>query len=96
GRTAHLMFKIPIHDLNEESYCQIAKHSARAELLKQTRLIVWDEVGAQHQFAVEALDRTLRDICDDNRTFGGITTVLGGDFQQTLPVITQGTRDQIL
>jgi hypothetical protein len=44
----------------------------------------------------------LRDILSDtipdaqNRQFGGKTFVLGGDFRQTLPVITNSTKQQIL
>lgn len=45
---------------------------------------------------MEALDCTLQDICDDNRPFGGITTILGGDFLQTLPVVPQGSRVDIV
>ena len=44
----------------------------------------------QHRNAPEALDRTLRDIRDDDRPFGGITVVFGGDFQQILPVVPKG------
>ncbi|CAL5421282.1 unnamed protein product [Camellia sinensis] len=50
----------------------------------------------QHRHCVEAVDRTLRDICDCEKPFGGITVVLGGDFRQILPVITKGVREQIV
>lgn len=96
GRTAHSMFKIPINNLNEDSFCHIPKESHRAGLLQATRLIIWDEIGAQHRYAPEALDRTCRDIRNNDRPFGGITVVFGGDFQQTLPVIPRGSRDQII
>ena len=42
------------------------------------------------------VDRTLQDIRDDKRPFGGITVVLGGDFRQILPVIPKGVREQIV
>ena len=63
-----------------------------AELFKKTKLIIWDEVSMQHKYCVEAVDRTLQDICDDKQSFGGITVVLGGDFRQILPVIPKGVR----
>ena len=50
----------------------------------------------QHRHCVEAVDRTLRDICDSEKPFGGITVVLGGDFRQILPVIPKGVREQIV
>ncbi|KAJ7628199.1 PIF1-like helicase-domain-containing protein, partial [Mycena polygramma] len=75
GRTAHSVFKIPIEGLSGESFCNIPKNSHRADLLRRTALIIWDEIGMQHRHAVEALDRTLRDLLDDPRPFGGITVV---------------------
>jgi len=40
----------------------------------------------------EALDRTLRDIRNNNNCMGGVAIFLAGDFHQTLPVIPRGTR----
>jgi hypothetical protein len=96
GRTAHSMFKIPIDTLSSESFCTIPKNSQRADLLCQTSLILWDETGPQHRHAIKALERTCRDIRNDERCFGGISVVLGGDFLQTLPVIPHGERADIV
>lgn len=41
---------------------------------------------------VEAVDRTLRDIRRDVRPMGNVTVLFSGDFRQTLPVISRGTR----
>ncbi|XP_028106139.1 uncharacterized protein LOC114305254, partial [Camellia sinensis] len=49
-----------------------------------------------HRHCVEAVDRTLRDTCDSEKPFGGITVVLGGDFRQILPIITKGVHEQII
>ncbi|XP_019230102.1 PREDICTED: ATP-dependent DNA helicase PIF1-like [Nicotiana attenuata] len=54
-----------------------------------------------HRYCFEALDRTLRDIlrfkdASIGSTFGGKIVVLGGDFRQILPVITKGTRQDIV
>ena len=54
------MFKIPIQ-IHEGSLCDIKKDSDRAEFLKQTSLIIWDEVTMQHHHVIEAINRTLRD-----------------------------------
>jgi hypothetical protein len=96
GRTAHSMFKIPVEGLNEHSTCGIAKRGHHADMLRCARLIIWDEAGNQNRFAMEAVDRTLQDICSSGRAFGGITTVFGGDFQQTLPVVPRGSREDIV
>lgn len=97
GRTAHSLFEIPLV-LNESSCCNIKQGSMKAELLQRTSLIIWDEAPMINKWALEALDRTLRDIirfdCANSmdQPFGGKTIVLGGDFRQILPVIPKGSR----
>ncbi|PIA45563.1 hypothetical protein AQUCO_01600041v1 [Aquilegia coerulea] len=95
GRTAHSTFKIPF-DVMDDTVCGFKKNSNHAELFRKTKLIVWDEVPMQHRFCIEAVDRSLQDIMENNKPFGGITVVLGGDFKQTLPVVPKGTREQIV
>ncbi|EIW58212.1 uncharacterized protein TRAVEDRAFT_123946, partial [Trametes versicolor FP-101664 SS1] len=75
GRTAHSMFKIPVESLNSQSTCAIPKDSPYAAMLRRVRLIIWDEAANQHRWAPEAVDRTLRDLRNDDRPFGGITVV---------------------
>lgn len=95
GRTAHSTFKIPF-ELLEDSTCAIPKSSALARFLTTVDLIIWDECSAQHRHAFEAVDRALRDVRDTSSIFGGVTTVLGGDFLQTLPVVKRGSRSQVV
>ncbi|XP_073042457.1 uncharacterized protein [Primulina eburnea] len=90
GRTAHSRFKIPI-DVHEKSFCSISKQSGLAELLRETRLIIWDEAPMAKRFAIEAVDRTLQDLVGISQPFGGKLVVLGGDFMQVLPVIPKAT-----
>jgi len=94
GRTAHSRFKIPLsNDIN--AVCNITRNSALAELIRNTSFIIWDEVPMQHKACFEAVSRTLNDLCDISgreQVFGGIPTVLSGDFAQILPVIRRGTR----
>lgn len=96
GRTAHSMFKIPVENLTSETVCGIPKESQRAELIRRAKIVIWDEVGPQHRHALEAVDRTCRDLRNDTRPFGGLTVVLGGDFQQTLPIVPRGSREEIV
>ena len=95
GRTAHSRFKIPI-PIFETSKCNIRMDSLLHDVLKQTGIIIWDEVPMQHKHAVEALDQTLQDLLKVKKPFGGITVVFGGDFRQTLPVVPRGSRHQVL
>jgi hypothetical protein len=101
GRTAHSRFKIPI-DLHDESTCNITQQMKVAELVCKADLIIWDEALMMHHQAFKAVDRTLRDLMqlDDaqanDKIFGGKTVVLGGDFQQILPVIPKWGREDII
>lgn len=93
GRTAHAALKLPLNLTNVETpLCNIQKQSHLAELLKNTKLIVWDEITMAHKRGVEALDRSLQDIRNSKTIMGGMTVLLGGDFRQTLPVVPKGTR----
>ncbi|XP_057463821.1 uncharacterized protein LOC130753661 [Actinidia eriantha] len=95
GRTAHSTFCIPL-DVRENSICGFGKQSLQAELFRETKLIIWDEVPMQHRYCVKTVDRTLKDIYDNINPFGGIIVILGGDFRQVLPVIPKGVREQIV
>nr|XP_043611506.1 uncharacterized protein LOC122583138 [Erigeron canadensis] len=76
--------------------------SPLAVLLQQTKLIIWDEAPMTNKHCFEALDRTLRDILKSTNPqsthipFGGKVVVFGGDFRQILPVVQQGTRQDIV
>jgi len=95
GRTAHSCFKIPI-SLHESSSCNLKKNSDHEGLLKETGIIIWDEAPMIHRYAMEALDRSLRDLLHNESPFAGITVLFGGDFRQILPVIPKGSRQQIV
>jgi hypothetical protein len=95
GTTAHSRFRIPL-ELNENSVCNVGKNTQLAELLRQTSLIIWDEVPMQHKHCFEAVHRMLTDIRGDQSLFGGIPTVFGGDFAQILPVVKHGSRADIV
>lgn len=92
GRTAHSTFKLPLNlATSEDVTCNISKGTGMARLLQECKLIVWDEATMSHKNAFYALDKTLRDIRSCNKTMGGVTVVLSGDFRQTLPIIPRGT-----
>ncbi|XP_074351720.1 uncharacterized protein LOC141690862 [Apium graveolens] len=80
----------------------IGHNSDITQLIKETKLIIWDEAPIQHRYAFECLDRTLKDIMkyvDPSRfelPFGGITVVFGGDFRKIFPVIPGGDRADVV
>ncbi|XP_045792116.1 uncharacterized protein LOC123886886 [Trifolium pratense] len=99
GKTAHSKFKIPVPTL-DNSTCEIEHNDDYAGLLKQTKLIIWDEAPMAHRFTFEALERTLRDVMSSYKNsdtiFGGKVIVFGGDFRQILPVVPRGSRSDIV
>lgn len=62
-----------------------------ATVLKQCKIIIWDECTMAHKYSLEALKRTLKDIKNNDKLFGGILLVLSDDFRKTLPVIPRST-----
>ncbi|XP_057763551.1 uncharacterized protein LOC130984017 [Arachis stenosperma] len=101
GRTAHSRFAIPLTP-DECATCNIKQGSPLAGLISITKLIIWNEAPMMNRFCFEALDRTMRDLLRHindaslHLPFGGKTVVLGGDFRQILPVITKGSRQDIV
>jgi hypothetical protein len=90
------MFKIPVDLLHEQSTCSIAKESQYADMMRIAKLLIWDEAGNQSRYAFEAVDRLLQDMRNDERPFGGMSVVFGGDFRQTLPIVPRGSREDIV
>jgi ATP-dependent DNA helicase PIF1 len=99
GRTAHSKFKIPVPTFENSTY-NIEGDNHHAELLRETKLIIWDEAPMCHKFTFECLNRTLQDVVVDKnnsgKLFGGKVVVFGGDFRQILPVIPRGSRSDIV
>ncbi|CAG8765706.1 10250_t:CDS:2 [Cetraspora pellucida] len=101
GRTAHSRFKLPF-TLHKSSTCSIPHRSALTELLQKASLIIWNEAPMAHRNAPEALNRTLQDLMKaidpafENLPFGGKIFIFGGDFQQILPVVVKGGREDIV
>lgn len=82
------LFKIPI-ELDSTTVCLIRAHSDLAEMIRRTRLIIWDEAPMTHKHAFEAVDRTLRDITKREKPFGGFCDVRRF---QTSPALKKGLR----
>ncbi|XP_058761349.1 uncharacterized protein LOC131634741 [Vicia villosa] len=99
GRTAHSKFRIPVPTM-DNSTCKVEFNDDVADMLRQTKLIIWDEAPMAHKYAIESLDRTLKDVmsADKNSTdvFGGKVVVFGGDFRQILPVVPRGSLSDIV
>ena len=92
GRTFHSRMKAPLTP-TENSTLAISGQSQLAHLIRISRLLLIDESTMLDRYMLEALDRTLRDITDNQDTvFGGKILILAGDFRQCLPVVPGATR----
>ncbi|XP_046751315.1 uncharacterized protein LOC124414414 [Diprion similis] len=65
-------------------------------LNEQSTFIIWDEITMASKYALEAVDRMLRDVCCCNELFGGKVVIVSGNFRQTLPAVRRVNRTQIL
>ena len=80
--------------IDKSSTCHIKKGTQLANLIEKTSLILWDEAPMNNKYCLEALDKTLQDLRNNfDKPFGGMTVILGGDFQQILLVIPLGTKE---
>ena len=95
GRTLHSRCRVPIC-INELSTCCVSPRDATGVLLRQTDLLIIDEISMGHKHIYEAIDRTLKDIRGNESPFGGMTVLLAGDWRQILPVVRRGSRPEIV
>uniref|UniRef100_A0A0L8FMJ1 ATP-dependent DNA helicase n=1 Tax=Octopus bimaculoides TaxID=37653 RepID=A0A0L8FMJ1_OCTBM len=75
GHTAHSCFKLPL-DLSKKEIatCNISHGTAKAKILTECKLIIWDEATMSYQGAFEAFDRLLQDMRHNIRLTGGLTS----------------------
>ena len=59
--TTHSCFRVPI-PMNESSICRISLQFYLAKPIKQTSLIIWDEIMMSHAHQVDCVDCSLWDI----------------------------------
>jgi len=96
GGTAHSLFHIPVSD-DDVIACNLSPGKERARLIRDAKLIIWDEFPMSHRKGVEAVDRALREICKaPSKPFGGKTVLFAGDFRQIPPVVEAGGKFDII
>lgn len=67
-KTSYITFKILI-DINKLSKSQIPKQLILAGLMKNTTIIVWDEVPIQDKHSFATTNRTIENIKDNDKSF---------------------------
>ncbi|XP_046389348.1 uncharacterized protein LOC124158205 [Ischnura elegans] len=87
GTTAHSMFRLPIDLGDGTGYWNVSNGSQRAALIREAKIIIFDEAPMAHHYIFQILDRSLRDLMDNDLPFGGKIFVCSGDFRQIAPVV---------
>ncbi|KAL7117461.1 hypothetical protein ACP275_03G072900 [Erythranthe tilingii] len=95
GRTAHSRFKLPF-DADDVATCKVSKQTTLARMIREAKIIIWDEAAMANRHTVEAFEFLLSDLCDSPFPFGGKIVLFGGDFRQTLPIVAGGSRDLLI
>ena len=95
GKTAHSLLKIPVNCL-ENSMLNITKGTTLWNELKTVKLLVYDEISMASKNILDTIDRSLKDILDESKPFGGIKLIFCGDFRQLLPVKKFASPTQIV
>ncbi len=67
-----------------------------SETLRIASLIIIDEITMLTKYGLRCNDQCLPDIMQIDLSFERKVIVIGGDFRQTLPVVTKGTRVDII
>lgn len=95
GKTVHKTFGMPV-PLFDNSTSNIKAQSKESEYIKNIDIFIWDEGPMAPKYALELIDRTLRDLMNTNVLFGGKIIILGGDFRQLLPIKIRATRSEMV
>jgi len=101
GRTAYSQFGLPLQ-VQENSTSSIKFQSRAADQLRETQVIIWDELSMIEGRMLNIVDLLLRDLTRDAMgwpspyPFGGKIVLLGGDFRQELPVLPRANPTQVV
>lgn len=94
GVTIHSWSGMGISDsFSDEAIEAIGEKAYIANRVRDTKVLVIDEVSMLHHFRLDNLNAILQHICKNDLPFGGIQVVLCGDFFQLPPVSKFGGED---
>ena len=100
GSTLHSFFRLPFHPLlpndsryNRRNIKETLKYtSAQRKLLRETELIIIDEISMVRADIIDFIDKVLRVYTRGYEPFGGKQLLLVGDIYQLEPVVKEEDR----
>ncbi|KAA6383298.1 MAG: putative ATP-dependent DNA helicase PIF1 [Streblomastix strix] len=96
GQSSHVLFKLPIRLASSKNSSKItqAKNGLLWNQLQLVDVIIWDEASMASKWAIEFIDRKMKEIRKNNKDFGGVLMIFGGDFRQVLPIVKFGGHNE--
>lgn len=92
GTTIHSWSGIGIRDeLSDRDLAQLAKNPFLTDRIKDTAVLIIDEISMLHAKQLNAVNAVLKHIRKTSEPFGGIQIVVAGDFFQLPPI---GSREE--
>ena len=88
--------QVSVTDNNELITSSIHPNDSRAQLLRDTSVITWDEAPMSNKAVLSCVEETCRSVMKNQQPFGGKIIILLGDFRQTCPVIRGGSKADVL
>lgn len=96
GLTIHSWSGIGINqNLSKSEIAEIAGSSRVGKRLRQTRVLIIDEISMLSASTLDLVDRVCKKVRDNPQPFGGLQVVLVGDFFQLPPITRYGQEEQL-
>jgi len=92
GRTMHKNFGLPF-DLDRNASSNAKPNNKCGKELLETDVFIIDEISMVPKFALEIIDKKLKELTNVNLPFGGRIMIIGGDFKQILPIQRRAGRN---
>lgn len=91
GMTIHAWSGMGIKDsFSSDDFIRLRSRKSVIERLKDTKVLIIDEISMLHAKQVDLLDEILKKVRENDQAFGGLQVIFSGDFFQLPPVGNKG------
>lgn len=93
GATCHSVFSLPFGLVAAGDEFKISTGSRKLFSSNQVKRIIIDEIGMLRADYLDLIDNKLKLIRRNNKPFGGIQVIVGGDFYQLEPIVSEDEQE---